>query len=338
MRSRSQTRSTRSQTIACGLLLVVAAVLLPRLPAELFGLLQKTVRDSLTPGHRLILAARQQLPGELPQLSFGNQAGSERAGGPAGSRELTTPADVPALNQLEEQNRQLLAENAALRKQLEMARRESALPVELSLTEPLLMPEMTEARLLGQQAAGLWREGGLLDQGQNAGIRESSLVLAGEAPLVDLGASSGLKTGQSVSAGRTILGRIDQTGRWTSSLLPVTDPRYRGLAQLVRRTPSGTVYGGQGILEGRGDGPCTLRFVDSTEPVTVGDAVFTAETEDELPWPMFYGRVIRAELPPGAAWWEIDVEPASRSLQPASVQVLTTVFRPTRQATGEAVP
>ena len=334
-------RSPRRSASACGFLLLLTAGAISQLPEEVSGGFRRTVRDLLVPGQRLVLAMQQQWPASLPELSFSPGRSLEAAGADARTSSSAVDSATTATSQSELRlhARKLEAENAALRQELEELRRQSALPVDPGTTLPLLMPEMIEARLLGQRAASLWREGGLLDQGTHSGIRESSLVLADESPLLDQGQTSGLAPGQPVFAGRTVLGRVQQAGRWSSTLLPVTDPRFRGLAQLVRQTAAGTVSAGQGILEGQGEKNCLLRFVDATEPVTPGDAVFTAADESDVPWPMYYGRVVRATLPKGAAWWEIEVEPASRSLHPRVVQILTTAVNPARLShTAEESP
>ena len=81
-----------------------------------------------------------------------------------------------------------------------------------------------------------------------------------------------------------------------------TDPKYSARAQLLRETASGAQFGAEAILKGRGNGTCELTGVPYTEPVSVGDAVYTGGRSALFPTPMYYGRVIEAKLEAGQRW------------------------------------
>ena len=144
-------------------------------------------------------------------------------------------------------------------------------------------------------------------------------------------ARTGLADGQPVYSGRSIIGKIAVAGRWTSTVRPVTDREFRGLAQLARKTRGGLIFGSQAILEGSGSPLCRLTLVPVTEPVNIGDEVYTGRRDATLPYPLYYGKVVSAKIPPGAAHWEIKVEPAVGKIKAQRVQVLTKKMNPLRQ-------
>jgi rod shape-determining protein MreC len=151
--------------------------------------------------------------------------------------------------------------------------------------------------------------------------------------LIDQGDEAHLHPDQPVFAGRCVVGKIQQVGRWTSSILPVTDLEYRGRAQLMRRTADGLVVGPEGIIAGDGKEGCRLNFIAATQPVAVGDEVYTAVAGTPLPMPMYYGRVVAVSLAEGAPYWEVQVKPAETLNHARSVQVLRVVLNPARTAT-----
>ena len=88
-----------------------------------------------------------------------------------------------------------------------------------------------------------------------------------------------------------------------------------GNANSSANTPPGQ---GQGTPSGRG--VCRLKNV--TEPVAVGDQVYTAESDGVLRFPMYYGVISAAELPPAANEWEVEVTPAAAACEPGEVEIL----------------
>ncbi|MBI3865962.1 MAG: hypothetical protein HY290_29145 [Planctomycetia bacterium] len=194
---------------------------------------------------------------------------------------------------------------------------------------PLAMAQLVEARVMGEETALLWRGKQLLSSGSRQGIVESALVLDSARPLVDLGSDAELAPGDSVYAGRIVIGKIADVGRYSSTLRLVTDPGYRGRARLARRTARGYLaQGTEGTLIGDGSEFCRLKHV--TDPVNVGDEVFTGGADGLLPAPMYYGRVIRAELEPGAQEWSVWVKPAAALERLETVLVLRRTIHPDR--------
>jgi hypothetical protein len=76
-------------------------------------------------------------------------------------------------------------------------------------------------------------------------------------------------------------------------------------------------------------------MVEATEAVAAGDLVFTAD-DSVLDVPLLYGRVVKLQRQPGAAHWEIWMEPAmSAGSPPSQVAVLQMEVNPARLAGAE---
>ena len=198
---------------------------------------------------------------------------------------------------------------------------------------PLVTTDLVTVRVLGQETIQAWQAGRILDRGRGLSA-ESLVVEAGHATL-DLGRDRGLARGQPAYAGRRVAGRISRVGRWTSTLQPLTDTRFRGLARLARPGRDQPVFSTRGMLEGTGDGFCRLTLVPATAAVTVGDVVYTDGRDQPDGWPMVYGTVVRAEMPDGAPHWDIRIRPAIDLDQLKQLDVLTRRFnRPQANSQG----
>jgi len=218
------------------------------------------------------------------------------------------------LQRLKQQNEQLAAELAAARSQVSVPGHAAA--------DRLLLARCVQARVLGRQARSFLGRRQLLDVGSRTGIEAEALVL-------DYGHDAALEQGQLVLTGRRVWGKIVQLGPHTSVVRAVTEPGYRDLVQL------GEPSGPQGILEGTGQPLARVRLVDVTEPIALGDPVYTATGKGVLPAPLLYGRVVRLERPIGAACWEIWMQPAVNH-QPERVSVLRIELNPLRVVRKES--
>lgn len=199
-------------------------------------------------------------------------------------------------------------------------------------TEPLIVPDLVEARILGSERASLRnRLSRLLDRGRSAGVTVDDLVLADSLPLLDLGADAQIERDMSVLAGGYVLGRIRQCGHWTSTVQPSTDPDFRAFVQIIRFSQGGPVAGAEGVLAGNGDGTCRMELVDAVQPVSIGDHVYGRLT-DSLATPPCYGRITATELADGAANWVITVTPGTAIDDQQTVQVLREIPNPARMS------
>jgi cell shape-determining protein MreC len=188
----------------------------------------------------------------------------------------------------------------------------------------LLLARCVPARVLGRQARAFLGRHHLLDVGSQAGIEPGALVVD-DSGLIDRGRDAGLAPGQLVLAGQQVWGKIVELGSQTSVVRSVAAAGYRDLVRL------GDPRGPQGILEGTGEPLARVRLVEVTEPVAVGDPVYTAAGKGVLPGPLLYGRIVRLERPKGAADWEIWMQPAVAG-EPERVAVLRTELNPLRVA------
>lgn len=226
---------------------------------------------------------------------------------------------------LEQENRRLAAQ---LLKQEITSSRSSAAPQHAldEAAQPLLRPRCVVARVLGHQARSFLADQRILDAGSREGVGRDALVVDLPTSLIDLGRSAGIEQDQLVLNRGRVWGKIAEMGHQTSAVSTVTAPGYRDLVRLAEPE-----NGPQGILEGTGEPLARIRMVEVTEPVTVGDAVYTAGQGGILTEPLLYGRVVRVERPVGAAHWEIWMQPAVPG-EPQQVAVLRAELNPARVA------
>jgi cell shape-determining protein MreC len=286
------------------------------IPAEGTRTLRTLIRDALRPGQTAVSAAvRYCRAWRAWPVGFAGTSGE-----PGISNEEA--------RSLRLQNRKLELHAARLRERVEQLTAQQGL-VSLSASfPPLVTARLVEARILGEETSSLWRGRKLLSAGAVHEIAESALVLDDARPLVDLGSDARLAEGDAVYAGRTVIGKIAEVGRFTSTLRLVTDPAYRGRARLARRTSRGLAFGAEGTLIGDGTELCRLKHM--TDPVNVGDEVFTGGADGLVPYPMYYGKVVRAELEGGANEWSVWVRPASSDERLEAVLILRRAVNPER--------
>lgn len=242
------------------------------------------------------------------------------------------------LAQLQQELKDEQTRTAAL--QIQLARladsqiRDESMPQALRHLPPLSSTSLIDATVLGETLAEKWRKGRLLDRGEASGVRESELVIKSSRPVVDIGRDGELSPEDSMLLGRCVIGKIERVGRWTSTFLLLTDAGYRGRAQLIHETDRGFVFGAKGILEGQGTSRCRLKGIASSESVSVGDAVYTATRQGQPATPLYYGRVVEANLGPSDTEWTVLVEPVPLPSDLTTVQILRTAINTDRLSAG----
>ena len=305
-------QNTRSGTglawLACA-----AGFALTFVPASAVEPARGLVRDALRPGQTLVRIGLEQGRDLLAAAKSWTQRGL------AGTRDSAAGiAESPVADDLD--RRRLELQIAALQEELRVARSTGGATAAVESRAPLLAPTLVEARVLGEETGNLWRSRKILGIGTKDGVVESALVLDDPRPLVDQGLDARLSAGDAVYAGRIVVGKIAEVGRYSSTIRLVTDPAYSGRARLARRTNGGLVFAAEGTLVGDGGALCRLTHI--TEPVNIGDEVYTGGTDGLLPWPMYYGRVVDAELAPNAREWTIRVQPAASGQRIERVEIL----------------
>ncbi|MBI5759097.1 MAG: hypothetical protein HZA46_11325 [Planctomycetales bacterium] len=289
-------------------------------PDNVTDAIRSVVHDTTRPGQLGVRIVADAAVDSARGVARGLPAGGTQNS--ATEREL-----LDQIAALETKLRKTAVVNTRLREQLEAEKLLASQRVATS--SPLLQAELVAARVIGQETLRPWQGRPLLAFGSAHGVPHAAFVLADDGhTLLDIGADTSLNNGESVLAGRTVLGKITKVTQFTSTVQRVTDRGYRGAARLARETSDGLVFGQAGTLEGDGSELCRLKLI--TDPVNVGDQVYTADTDGILPSPMYYGQIARAELKPGATEWDIWVRPARVHDRLKIVHVLRTVPNPAR--------
>jgi rod shape-determining protein MreC len=302
------------------IMLCLAGIVATVLPTGWQKHFRSTVRDGLKPGLTTVHEMR------MVAVRWSDRWERARSGGGGSSAELEQQLEASRIDQ-----RRLLIANARLQQQVGELETMARLPKPRRTSQPLIVNELVAANVVGHEKAMRATRQATIDAGKEDGLDEAAFVVDGTQPLLDQGADSGVKIGMEVYSGRAVVGRILATGRWTSSLRLVTDSDYRALARLGRPTRSGMIWGSEGRLKGNGTTQCGLHSIDATQLVSEGDLVFTSShSDDALPDPMYYGRVVKAELRPGAVQWDIIVEPAADLDRLQTVHVLRQKINPLR--------
>lgn len=279
------------------------------LPSDLQTPIRGHFSDLLVPGQRIAKRLGESFKRTQPTSVAGGEPSVAQA-------EL-----AKRIEQLELHVRQQQVREARLQKQLADKQQHGSSPFVASRTTRLVRHELIEARVLGREKDLDQNSAILVDLGSNKGAVSHAFVVRGTGPVLDVGSDAKVTEGQPVYCGRCVVGRIERTGRVTSAVRLITDPGYTGRAQLLRRTERGAVFGAEGILVGLGDGTCRLTGIPYTEPVRVGDDVYTGGRSARLPEPMYYGRVVSANLVAGQRW-EIVVQPRANFDRIEQVSVL----------------
>ena len=184
---------------------------------------------------------------------------------------------------LEDENRQLRRQNAALTEQLNLYR-EGRLEAE-RLRKLLVLKENfpqrpVAARVIDRARAPLFKT-----------------------LLINKGTVDGLQAGLPVLSDQGVVGRIKETSWHASRVLLLTDAQSNidGMIQQSRA---------QGILQGAGSAGCSLKYISRTEEVLEGDAVITSGMAGVFPKGLPLGVVTGASRSNGGLFQKIDVAPA----------------------------
>ncbi|MCA9019604.1 MAG: hypothetical protein KDA74_05650 [Planctomycetaceae bacterium] len=293
--------------------LLLLALILFLAPAEVGQKLSLTVRETLKPGLLLIVLSREAWP-------------------------EAKPVDhTPKLTQLEEDvhtlKKELQAARAeAIRLQAQVTEQQQFVqfPFRAEKSDALVLPELVTARVLSEPVQHAWKNELLLDAGSTNGVAESHWVLRSDEPLFDLGEDHQVKSEDLVLSGRVVVGRVAQVGHWSSTIQGVTDDEFSSRARLIRQVGQQYLTGAEGLLVGTGEGHCRLTLVNHEEIVQEGDEVYTVAAESPQGYPLYFGKVIKAELDGGSLEWTIDVEPAVQQTRFTQVEILRQKMNPHR--------
>ncbi|MEW4487619.1 rod shape-determining protein MreC [Thalassoglobus sp. JC818] len=242
-----------------------------------------------------------------------------------------SPQDAVEAERFKAEKRDLQTQIAQLRRENERLRQVPEVTPP-SQTSSLLTTRAIDANVLGVTGEESSMTVSLLvSAGSRHGISSEELVLEQTGLLIDQGENADIRLDRLVTTGRALLGRTHQVGRWTTIVQPIFDPQFRMAVRLVRESELGLVVGTSGILEGTGE-DCRILEVKGTEPVAVGDLVYTDLAASLSSVPIYCGRVIEATILPQETHWTIRVAPvwAAGSI-PKRVSILQTEFAVERE-------
>lgn len=272
---------------------------------------QLAVQNAFSPARFVVTSiSSPQNPPEMPTL---------------GQKELAELQDQLLANEL--QRRQLLIENARLKQKLLQT---SRLPNNVAdLEQSLLTFDTVPATILTNRGTPETLKTAFIDAGKSSGLRESQLVISGPKPLLDRGLDANLEPGQPVVSGSVIVGRIQKTAAWVSSLQFITDEDFSAAVEIVRPSEFTTEFPTTGILRGSGDRHCRIDSVPYTASVSVGDDVFSADLNGLNGPRLYFGKVTKAEFSAGGEW-TIEVSPAIQGHQLHTVSVVRSQLNQAR--------
>jgi hypothetical protein len=283
------------------------------------GCLPGRVSVALKDAGRLLLAPGQQVAqSTLARLGSWSRAWEDRHDAVQELRELRGLVE------------RLKDQNAALEARLRQAAGQADA---FSVQQPasLLSLHAVEARVLGEHAQTFLRGTVVRAAPQQSELTTGSLAVDFGRAVVDQGENALLTAGDLALAGGRIWGKLIEVGPQTGVVCRVDSAGYRGLAQIAHPTDGVWKPLARGIVEGSGDGLCRIRMVDATAPVSVGDVVLAAEERGLVDSALIYGRIERAELPPGAAHWQIWMAPAVDAEPPIKLTILQPVVNQARK-------
>lgn len=298
---------------------VLVAVVLAVLPESAVSSLRDLVRAAMIPGQRAAQASSDWLTAELATL-ISDQLAERNQQIEQLRRDVATAELI--LRRVQLQTRSQRAE-------IDSLHRNGSSPFVSDAVSSLVRERAVEARVLGSDIVAVWKSQRLLDQGASAGLASDQWILDGADVAIDAGLDQSLSSGLPVFAGRCIVGRIVEAGRWTSSLELLTAPSFRAQAVIHRDGPRGLETVGSGLIEGTGEGMCRVAEVGAQFDVEIGDAVYSA-SDPLAETPMLFGYVTAATLEPGALHWEVSVEPAADLSRLRKVQVVVPSVNPDR--------
>lgn len=338
----SQNNGTFRVLAAC----LLAAAMFAVLPASATMPVRDLIRLAISPGQRFITWTTSAAESRWQHLVDGKLIEQQQQ-----IEQLHAEVEQ---SRLRERRSQLAAELTAQR--LADVERHGASLFLVEAAPSLIRPRAVRAAVLGREILSELKRRRILDRGQSHGVTSDLWVLNGDRPIVQAGSELSVTDGLPVFVGRCIVGRIVESGRWTSSMQFLTEPGFRARAVLARSEPdelnvAGLLFGSEGMVEGRSDlsaqGLCELTQIPATEHVEVGMSVYSPVSHS-VDTSMLFGKVASAELTPGALHWSVTVQPAVDFSRLRTVEIVvpevSTVFEtplsdePARRSPNQTPP
>jgi rod shape-determining protein MreC len=121
--------------------------------------------------------------------------------------------------------------------------------------------------------------------------------------LIDKGTADGMRVGLPVLADQGVVGRIIETAWHASRVLLLIDENSN-IDALIQRSRT------QGILQGAGSVGCNLKYISRVEDVRTGDVVLSSGLAGVFPKGLLLGVVSGISRKEGGLFQKIDVSPA----------------------------
>lgn len=121
--------------------------------------------------------------------------------------------------------------------------------------------------------------------------------------IIDKGSAQGIRQSMAVISMKGLVGRVLEVGRYSSSILLISDPNSK-VGVVIQRNRQG------GILVGRPDGRCKIIYIALDSDVTKGDKVITAGFGSVFPKGILIGEVAEVGKEPGRLYKYAIVVPA----------------------------
>ena len=262
------------------------------------------LHDAMSPGRLMFLAI----------TSHGGRSADEATLGPAATESGSGAKQERLL-------RQLMIENARLRRDLKLEKSSTAVSSAIEPLGSLTQLDAVQASIVSSDGMSGSLRDLIIDAGKSAGITRSELVIDGTGALLGAGSDDSVAAGDRVITGSIVVGRIERTARWVSLVQPVTAIGFKAQIVLLRKTADGLHFGATGMLEGTGEADCVLTGIPHTDAVAVGDDVVSADINGVRGPQLYFGQVTKAEFLAGGQW-DVRVGPAASLEELESVAVL----------------
>lgn len=122
--------------------------------------------------------------------------------------------------------------------------------------------------------------------------------------LVDKGERDGVSRDMAVAAADGLVGRVIEVFPNAAKVLLITDPNS-GVDVIVQRTRA------QGIMEGRIEESCILKYVKKSDDVQVGDRIITSGLGGIFPKGLLAGTVTKVERKRPGIFQAVEVDPTA---------------------------
>lgn len=138
--------------------------------------------------------------------------------------------------------------------------------------------------------------------------------------VIDKGTIAGIQKYQPVITREGLVGRIVQVGPISSRVLLLTDERH-GAGAIVGQLADSRLLG---IVKGKGESRCEMKFVDSPEQVPTGELVLTSGQDGVYPRGLIIGRIRPVERKVGVGvTYEVETAASLAKLDMVSVLAVT---------------